>query len=156
LKVLSLWEPYATLFAMGAKKIETRGWPTAHRGWTAVHACKGGLGKVALQETISEPIFAEALKDVLTFHRGCIIGVVSIVACMDVDSIFARYPELDTPRERAFGDYSEGRYGFLAAPQTFMLPTPIPWRGRQGKFLELPEAITAEIRSQWKAAGGPK
>lgn len=35
---LSLWQPYATLIAIGAKKIETRSWPTRYRGRLAIHA----------------------------------------------------------------------------------------------------------------------
>ena len=38
LKALSLWQPWASLIAVGAKRIETRSWPTKHRGPIAIHA----------------------------------------------------------------------------------------------------------------------
>lgn len=36
--VLTLWQPWASLIALGAKTIETRGWSTSHRGRIAIHA----------------------------------------------------------------------------------------------------------------------
>jgi hypothetical protein len=36
-----LTEPWASLVALGAKKVETRSWATPHRGPLAVHAAKG-------------------------------------------------------------------------------------------------------------------
>ena len=40
MKVLSLWQPWATLMAIGAKKIETRHWYTRYRGPLVIHAAK--------------------------------------------------------------------------------------------------------------------
>lgn len=40
MKLISLWEPWASLMAIGAKKIETRSWATSYRGWLAIHAAK--------------------------------------------------------------------------------------------------------------------
>lgn len=36
--VLSLWQPWATLVALGVKSIETRSWSTKYRGPIAIHA----------------------------------------------------------------------------------------------------------------------
>lgn len=36
--VLTLWQPWASLVAIGAKTIETRGWATPYRGPIAIHA----------------------------------------------------------------------------------------------------------------------
>lgn len=40
MKALSLWQPWATLIAVGQKRIETRHWPTTYRGPLAIHATK--------------------------------------------------------------------------------------------------------------------
>jgi activating signal cointegrator 1 len=40
MKGLSLWQPWAQLVAIGAKKIETRSWGTDYRGPLAIHATK--------------------------------------------------------------------------------------------------------------------
>lgn len=41
---LSLWQPWASLIAHGAKTIETRGWATHYRGPLAIHAAKTTKG----------------------------------------------------------------------------------------------------------------
>lgn len=41
MKALTLTQPWATLVAIGAKQIETRGWATDYRGPLAIHAAKG-------------------------------------------------------------------------------------------------------------------
>lgn len=40
MKALSLWQPWATLIALGVKTIETRDWSTGYRGPLAIHATK--------------------------------------------------------------------------------------------------------------------
>jgi hypothetical protein len=40
IKCISLWQPWASLVAVGAKRIETRGWATAYRGRLGIHAAK--------------------------------------------------------------------------------------------------------------------
>lgn len=40
MKALSLHQPWASCIALGLKRIETRGWKTAHRGPLAIHASK--------------------------------------------------------------------------------------------------------------------
>ena len=40
MKALTLYQPWATLVAIGAKKIETRSWSTPYRGPLAIHAGK--------------------------------------------------------------------------------------------------------------------
>jgi activating signal cointegrator 1 len=41
MKAITLTQPWATLVAIGAKRIETRSWPTNYRGPLAIHAAKG-------------------------------------------------------------------------------------------------------------------
>jgi hypothetical protein len=45
MKALTLTQPSATLVAPGAKRIETRSWPTSYRGPLAIHAA-AGLGPI--------------------------------------------------------------------------------------------------------------
>ncbi len=40
MKAITVWQPWATLLACGAKKYETRSWPTKYRGPIAIHAAK--------------------------------------------------------------------------------------------------------------------
>jgi hypothetical protein len=39
-KALSLWQPWASLVALGVKTIETRSWSTSYRGPLAIHAAR--------------------------------------------------------------------------------------------------------------------
>ena len=38
MKALTLWQPWASLVALGHKRIETRCWSTKYRGDLAIHA----------------------------------------------------------------------------------------------------------------------
>lgn len=40
MKALTLWQPWASLVALGIKTIETRSWSTQYRGPLAIHAAK--------------------------------------------------------------------------------------------------------------------
>src|SRR5262249_6870381 len=40
MKAISLWQPWASLMAVSAKKIEPRHWQTDYRGLVAIHAAK--------------------------------------------------------------------------------------------------------------------
>ncbi len=40
MKALTLWQPWASLIALGVKTIETRSWSTDYRGPLAIHAAK--------------------------------------------------------------------------------------------------------------------
>jgi activating signal cointegrator 1 len=156
MKVLTLWEPWATLMAMGAKKIETRHWSDNYRGPVAIHSAKGGLSQAELFEQCCVPWFLNVLKDdakILkaamsprqvrdAFPCGHIIAVGTLVDCLPVESlvclpgVFEDYPKLDTQQERAFGNYESGRWGFVFE-NVKRLPAPIPFKSRQGKLLEV-------------------
>ncbi len=153
MKLISLWEPWATLMSLGAKKIETRSWSTSYRGWLAIQASKGGLSKRNLQDCLNEPRFAAALHGE-TLSPGSIVAVVNLVECLPTESrgclpgVFEDYPELDTLNEREFGDYEEGRYGWVT-DQLFRLPEPIPFKAKQG-LCDVDPATVELIRKQWR------
>jgi hypothetical protein len=158
-----MWDPWATLYVLGLKRIETRGWPTDYRGPVAIHATKTGLSQKELLDLCCTEPFLSTMRGVvpadlkrgLIFHPGHIIGLVNIIDCLQLEpdathqpSVFEVYPHLRTKRERAFGKYEPGRYG-LVAVEAFSLPEPIPFKSRQGKLLDLPAEVAAEIRKQW-------
>lgn len=155
LKVISLWEPWATLMGIGAKRIETRGWSTDYRGEVAIHSTQGGLTQEELFSTCADEPFLTVLKAAAilqtgmskrqvqhAFPRGKIIAVGTLSACWPTESeicipgVFDEHPELTTEQERAFGDYSPCRYG-LVFENVILLHDPIPFKSRQGKLLDL-------------------
>lgn len=132
MKVLTLHQPFASLWAAGQKKIETRSWHTWHSGPLAVHAGQSedfrflarspGRFRSALERAELDP-------DDLPF--GAIVGIVNLQACVEIQGP-ATLAFLDLDRdEEAFGDYSLGRYAWIADSWR-MLKEPIPARGYQG------------------------
>lgn len=174
MKLASLWEPWATLMAIDAKRIETRHWYTSYRGWLAIHSTKGGLSMADLHDQCLEthfysalmkfPPFAEAvnasvrrkgwIRDI--FPHGKIVAVVRLYGCkmfVDNDEALRENAEArmlpPNDPELSFGNYEAGRYGLLTN-EVFQLPEPIQFTSRQGKLLDVPAEIVTEIQRQWK------
>ncbi len=165
LKVISLWEPWATLMALKAKHIETRDWGTAFRGDVAIQATLGGLSQSELFETCAREPFLSVLKlagvlrtgmgvkDVSrAFPRGKIIAVGTIADSLPVTAIPILCQRLNTDQERSFGDYSPGRFG-LVFENVLALPEPVPFKSRQGKLLELDPETERLVRAQMAVNG---
>lgn len=66
MKALTLTQPWATLVAIGAKRIETRSWSTTYRGPLAIHAAKG-LGPVGGKKGLGELCSREPFCSVLNY-----------------------------------------------------------------------------------------
>lgn len=131
LKALTLTQPWATLMALKAKRIETRSWYTSYRGEFVVHAAKG-FPKWA-RETCEEPEFAEALQGADAAELPLSVGlcVVRLLACIptgDVKKIEFVLGHKLSPNEQAFGDYSAGRYAWVTEYVRPILD-PVPVRG---------------------------
>ena len=139
--VLSVHQPRASLVMWGEKLNETRGWRTHYRGPFAIHASKG---RPAGWRDLWRPPFSDVLRDHLVndleeLPRGCILGVVTLLDCVQVEPT-APWPAATyarptrrylTVQERAFGDYSAGRWAWLLADPR-PLQRPIVARGAQG------------------------
>jgi hypothetical protein len=127
MKALTLTQPWATLVAIGAKRIETRSWRTSYRGPLAIHAAKG-FPKWAREFTL-EPVCYEIARfgkpTNPAYPLGCILATCSLVACTLTSLAFE---ERLTARERAFGDYSPGRFAWILE-DVKQLPEPIPAKG---------------------------
>lgn len=145
MKCISLWQPWATLMAIGAKTIETRSWRTDHRGPLAIHAAKKWSGELH-RIGISEPFFAALRKEygllgaailgpqVMPF--GAIVAVVDVTGCCSTAGL-----QNVSGDERAFGDYQANRFGWITDPTKLRrLDKPVPWKGSQG-FFEVPDEV---------------
>lgn len=161
MKALTLTQPWATLVAIGAKRIETRSWPTKYRGPVAIHAAKTfpGWAKDCAQNSEAfrralgwpepvHPLTQEWINAIaaglLGLPLGAVIATARIVNCLDTDLI-PRFVSPFTEQERAFGDYSAGRYGFILG-DVRMLPEPISAKGALGLWEWKPPAGFAEGR----------
>lgn len=139
MKALTLTQPWATLVAIGAKRVETRSWRTSYRGPLAIHAAKG-FPKWA-QETCWGDPFDEVLRAALgdgswkcidpkALPLGATLATCNLVECVPADKFASLYPELSTEQEMAFGDYGEGRWAWILEDVKFFLE-PIPAKGAQ-------------------------
>jgi activating signal cointegrator 1 len=111
MKVLSLLQPWASLVIIGAKKIETRSWATDHRGTLLIHASKGKAGSIFAKQFP----FDKYISDFNKLPFGMIIGQVTLKKILRIEDFALTDEAMNklTMEEKAFGDYSEGRYGWL-------------------------------------------
>ncbi len=140
MKAVTLREPWASLVACGAKRIETRSWPTSYRGPLAIHAAKGASTQeleFALRhaEPFRTALHLGGIELVGDFPRGAIVATALLVNCVPIENerIVAglRLIGAAAPHEEAFGDYSAGRYAWLLS-DVRPLHEPIPAKGALG------------------------
>jgi hypothetical protein len=120
---LSLWQPWASLVAAGAKLEETRSWRTGYRGRLAIHAATRAL-------ELPSPAFRAAAEAVLhcqleELPRG---GIVAIATLADIHPTEGWEPAEGT---RPWGDYTPGRFAWLLADVRAVSPA-YRTRGHQG------------------------
>lgn len=157
MKALTLTQPWATLIALGAKTIETRSWATAYRGPLAIHAAKGlgpvggvnGLDELICSYPFWDPLYDAGVARTEDLPLGAIVAVCNLIACYPTcgDGCY-RDPDRRVVvrvlgQERAFGDYSPGRFAWLLAGIR-ALPEPIPCRGALGLW-DIPAEIAAQL-----------
>lgn len=154
MKAISLWQPWATLIALGAKEYETRSWDTNYRGSIIIHAAKreSELREIWLQiqkaHELKTPLphgsFAWHFTNVMLEEKrttgkapkysdiplGAAIAVAQLVDCIPTTNEWLRRI---TPEERAFGNFAPGRFAWHLR-NVRIFKTPIPVRGAQGLF----------------------
>jgi len=123
MKAITLFQPWASLIAIGAKTIETRSWFTAYRGPLAIHAAK----KVAPTD---DPYYRSVLAAAgLTYEAlpyGVIVATCRLADCWQITAANCPcYPEF------AFGDFRSGWFAWKLA-DIKPLSEPVPARGHHG------------------------
>jgi hypothetical protein len=132
MKALTLWDPWASLIMIGVKRLETRPWrlPASMVGQRiAIHASKK-VPKAVFEDAMRNQYIRSALSldpDFTNFHPGCVLGTVELGDCYSTEDLIADDLNL---RERAFGDYTPGRYAFELR-NVVRFETPVPALGRQ-------------------------
>lgn len=113
MKTLTLIQPWASLIIDGKKTIETRSWPTKHRGALAIHAGK----KVDKHACVAFGYDAE------TIATGLILGTCELIDCV-------QFPNDKTPPD-PYGDFSVGRFGWVLQNVKKLVPVK-PAKGMLG------------------------
>lgn len=139
MKALSLWQPWASLVACGAKTVETRHWPAPASivgERIAVHAAK----RSSELHMLRAPDFDRALHERADRVRmvdgrlplGFIVATAVVSDCVRMDSALIDRVRDEQPDELAFGHWEVGRFAWrLAAVQVV---EPVAYRGSQGLF----------------------
>lgn len=143
MKGLTLTQPWASLVAEGAKRIETRSWRTAYRGPLLIMAAKGisskaisggerGLEALCATEPFASALFGGTNANLTCaddLPRGQIVAVARLANVITTGAaVFdLRYnAHLHAPHEQAFGGYGPGRYAWLLDDVQAIEPTRIP------------------------------
>ncbi len=155
MKAITIWQPWASLIACGAKKYETRSWATNYRGPIAIHVAKKDIYRmmntlppevvISVFNTFRRAYEADGgIQKRLASVQGCIIATAELVSCMHIShhsdfgicasaesqhSNGLRYI-LPSKQEMLFGDWTPGRYAWELA-NVQMLPEPVPAKGKQ-------------------------
>jgi activating signal cointegrator 1 len=153
-KAVTVTQPHSTLIAILAKKFETRNWSTSYRGPLAIHAGKGFPDenqRLCMLEPFRSVLKAQTKISIIwdrvrkesDFPLGAIIATSQLVNVVPVE-VFKEnrgcvywigdngkeYFYRLTEQERAFGDYSDGRFAWIL-DEVKPLAQPIPVRGFQ-------------------------
>ena len=160
MKAITIWQPWASLLACGAKQYETRSWATSYRGPIAIHAAKKNvidtmLIPVQVKDEMKKLIGAMAGAKWENLPTGAVIATAKLVNVwhivykpgLDVDvakhiQVGAESMTTDkhasdfgayfvpSDQEFALGDWTPGRYAWEFSD---MRPVgPIPAKGKQG------------------------
>lgn len=162
LRGLSLLQPWATLMAIGAKRIETRSWGVGYRGPLLIHASKG-FGQDE-RHLCMEPPFCTALTDaglekLRDLPLGSVLALVDLVDCIKIPDARPGHGNLFGPPtevrgvklppegdEALFGNYTPGRFAWVTA-ELRRLSEPIPYVGSLGVWIASHE-LEQQVRQQ--------
>lgn len=155
MKALSLWQPWASAIAVGAKLVETRDWSTKYRGPLAIHAAKRKVicelmsfhsywGWIGAMTPLDWTWGRNGDEDIHRLPFGAIVAVCDLVDCRPTASF--TQAQLDTPRtpersmghlyqwtERQMGNFELGRFGWVLENIRRIDPA-VPLLGQRGLF----------------------
>ena len=132
IKGLSLWQPWASLMVVGAKRIETRSWSTNYRGLVAIHAAKkwdSDLKEWAMITRFWNQL-SKNHRSISELPRGCFVALGRLHRCLSTNDYPEAIPAEGTD-EHEFGDYSPERYMWVF-DEIWKLKQPVFTAGHQG------------------------
>lgn len=134
MKAISVWQPWASLLAIGAKHFETRSWATSYRGQIAIHAARKKDAE-CLELCLSEPFRSALIEAGMTkigdLPFGAIVAVGTLVDCRKTEQVLREYTGMALAEEFAFGDFRPGRFAWQIN-HVRRMAEPVPARGQQG------------------------
>jgi activating signal cointegrator 1 len=164
IKIVTLYQPWASLIALRLKCYETRSWDTKYRGLVAIHSGKRPMDKDAdrawlrILQIGGKEIQRRYPRNFPLAHQLSLGAIVAVCELTDCQSMGSRHSQLmypdriayiaeQTPLELATGDWQPGRYAWKLE-NIMALLTPIACRGYQGMrdlLAEMEMAINQQI-----------
>lgn len=155
MKAISLWQPWASAVAVGAKHYETRSWATDYRGPLAIHAAirwSGDIKRVITSDEwwdgalfpLTRAYSRSHPRNALPF--GVVVCTCNLVDCQPAESV--PMCELDALQrriisvpwtERQMGDFAPGRFAWKLE-NVRRLDSPVAFKGRQ-RFFDVPDIL---------------
>jgi activating signal cointegrator 1 len=150
---ITLWQPYASLVALGLKTFETRSWGSSYRGPLLIHAARRWDADVA--DDCRRATEAVAGLHIPPGSARYALGSLAwretlgrVLACVRLRGV-ARVPregwrpDIHAPAfDFDWGDLSPGRYAWDLVEVQPIMP-PVPWRGEQGLWAVPPDLAEA-------------
>ena len=132
IRAITLDQPWASLIAAGAKRIETRHWPPPRAAIGKPLAIHAGKSRRSMDTFTSDDAFNQAVTRSLgdnwlaTIPTGAVVAIATLRAAMPTGPQ-SKLPERD---ELLFGDYRPNRWMWMLS-DIKALETPVPARGFQ-------------------------
>ena len=172
MRALVLHQPWATLVAIGLKRLETRGWATPYLGPLLVLAARTDAGPVlpsavaalnaaGWQENPACRV-AAGPRRLRPLPLGAVVAIVEHQGTVPTENVrfdgtpgsdwivvaSAGRPPIVVSQDdnRPLGDFTAGRHAWLWA-DVRPLPEPVPARGRQGLWTPDAELVAATERA---------
>ena len=141
MRIISLWDPWASFIAAGHKRYETRAWKTPYRGPLAIHAAQTPK---CIKDGTTERLVKEIGEDWekwknFNWPYGKIIVLCDLKDCIRTIDCRKDIHGVD----RILGDYSVGRWAWRLE-NVRVLKNPIPFKGMQG-IRVLPKEIEEQV-----------
>lgn len=150
MKVITLWQPWASLIPLRLKHYETRSWGTSYRGPLLIHAAKRQMGSAAIAGWLNvqrvagiepkdkdDPFFTY-----LNLPFGKVVAIAQLTDCIKMTQEFI---DAQSEIEIACGDWQVGRYAWKL--ENVQPIEPIECKGMQGLF-DAPVEVKEMIKSQ--------
>jgi hypothetical protein len=143
---LSVWQPWASLIAVGAKRYETRSWrPPASLIGQRLAICSSRTEEGLLASEQDQAFGRHCLRRLgrAPLPMGTVVAVVTVAGFIGTASSTARRIGV---RERLVGDWSPDRYAWRLE-DVRALATPVPVTGSR-RFFYLPPRVLAQALTQ--------
>lgn len=138
-RIITLWQPWATLIALGHKKYETRSWSTKYRGRLIIHAAKRPVVPDEIAKISDDSVgqLEYSYLKSIDYPLGGIVAACELTDCLamvNTHSLTLLESSVAIssikPLEKVVGDWQFGRFAW--ALKDVRPCETIPFKGGQG------------------------